>query len=128
MKPAIKILEQCGLVTREKVGTSHVIKAVEANLKKLEEVWWMIDESFTLEVPVNTNIMDALKLVPGIDIKKTKNGSFISSVDGKEGYYIYEIDGKIPHKAAKYAINKDIIIELKRLMPVIGKKVRVTIG
>lgn len=124
----VKILEDCGLVTREKVGTSHIIRVDEANIKKLKGVWWMIDETFTVEVPVGTNILDALKQVSGVEIKETKEGSFINSVDGKEGYYIYEVNGKIPDEAVdQYPLEKDVDVELKRLVPVIGKKIRIIV-
>ncbi len=124
----VKILEDCGLVTREKIGASHIIRVDEANIKKLKGVWWMIDETFTVEVPEGTNILDALKQVSGVEIKETKEGSFINSVDGKEGYYVYEVNGKIPDKAVdQYPLEKDVDVELKRLVPVIGKKIRIIV-
>ncbi|MEA3255268.1 MAG: winged helix-turn-helix domain-containing protein [Candidatus Altiarchaeota archaeon] len=124
----VRILENCGLVTRERIGNSHILRVGEVNTTKLEGIWWMIDESFTVEVPSGTNIMDALKQVSGIEIKKTKKGSFINSVDGKEGYYIYEVDGKIPEKAVdRYNLENDVNVELKRLVPVIGKKIRIIV-
>ena len=124
----IRILENCGLVVREKIGTSHIIKADGSNIKKINDIWWMIDKSFSTEVSRGTTMMDALKLVPGIEIDKTKEGPFISSVDGKKGYYVYEVNGKIPEKAVdNYIIKEDVTIELKRLVPVIGKKIRIVI-
>ncbi len=95
----------------------------EANIKKLRGVWWMIDETFTVEVPRGTKILDALKQVSGVEIKKTGEGSFINSVYGKEGYYIYEVNGRIPDEAVdQYPLEKDVDVELKRLVPVIGKR------
>ena len=124
----VKILEECGLVGRERIGTSHVIRIDESNIKKLEDIWWMIDKTFTVEVGQGTNMIDALKQVSGIEIKETKEGAFINSVDGKEGYYLYDIDGKIPDKAIdKYALESDVSVELKRLVPVIGKKIRIIV-
>jgi hypothetical protein len=122
----VRILEDCGLVSRQTVGRSHVLRVNEEYAKKLEGVWWMVDESFTVEVPCGTSMLDALKSVSGIEVKRTKNGAFISSVEGIDGYYLYEVDGRIVDKAVDdYRLRKDAVVELKRLVPVLGKRIRI---
>ncbi len=103
----VRILEDCGLVSRETMGRSHVLRVNGEYAKRLEGVWWMIDEPFTVEVSKGTSMLDALRSVSGIEFKRTRNGAFISAVDGKDGYYVYEVDGRIVDEAVDESLQKD---------------------
>ena len=122
------ILEEVGLIERNIVGNAHILSIKKESLSKIEKVSEMFEESFNISVEKNTNILDALKKVSGIKIEKTKDGTLISSVYGKPGYYIYEVNGKLPDTPVdKYFVKTDVEIELKRLLPVIGKKIKIKV-
>lgn len=125
----VRILEDAGLVARKKVGNTHFVSILEEAVNRLEGIWWMIDSSSIVEVRKGATMLDALKLIPGIHVKKTKNGYFIDSVDDREGYYIYEVNGRLIDKAIdEYLIENDSVVELKRLIPVLGKKIRIIVS
>ncbi len=119
----VKILEIAGFVEREKVGNLHVIKIKEDALERIKKAWKLFEEPLIIEVSKGTKMLDALRKVSGLKIEEQKDGAFITEVDGKKGYYIYEINGRLPSKPVdKFIINKDLEVELKLLSPVIGKK------
>ncbi len=124
----VKILEEAGFVERKKVGNTHILKIKESALERIKKAWKLFEEPLSIEVPKGTKMLVALQKVSGLKIEETKEGAYIIGVDGKEGYYIYEVDGKLPSKSIdKYSINKDIEVELKLLLPVIGKKTLIKI-
>ena len=53
---------------------------------------------------------------------------YISSINGEKGFYIYEVNGKIPTKAInEFVPDKNSNIKLKKLVPVIKKKIKLEI-
>ena len=70
--------------------------------------------------------MDALKEVAGVGIKRVGDKEFIVSIDEEEGFFVYEVNGKSPNVPInEYKMEKGVEIEIKRLVPVLKKKVRV---
>ena len=67
------------------------------NLRK--SLTFLNEDETVVKVERNSRLSDALKKVPGIEIKKINGKSFIYEVDGKEEFYIYEIDGKFMNKS-----------------------------
>ena len=124
----IKKLEDADLVLRTKVGNTHLIKIKEEGMEKLNLIWGLFDEPLVLEITKGTNLSDALKVMPEVGIKKTNKGCFINSVDGKKGYFVYEIDGNLIDKPIdRYKISEDIELEIKRLLPALDKKIRIRV-
>lgn len=122
----IKILEKTGLINKRVFGNTHLLTAKVKNFEKLLEPF--IEES-TIKIDKKKSIFDALKQIPTIEIKKVGNNYYIKSIDGDEGYYIYEVNGKLPEKPInKYAINKNIKIDLKKLISVKKKEISVNIN
>lgn len=122
------ILEQAGFVERQKAGNAHFLKVREEAVNKIKKAFGLFEQPFSVEVPKGTKMLDALKKVSGLKIDERKEGAYITEVDGKKGYYIYEVDGKLPSKSIdNYSINKDVEVELKLLLPVIGKKTLIKI-
>ena len=120
----VNILEETGLVERQQVGNTHIIEINRSALPKLKKVWSLMEKPLVVEVEKGTPMLDALKKVSGLKIEKSDMGIYISAVDGKEGYYIYEVNGKLPKEAAdQYMIKSNCEIGLKRLIPVIGKQI-----
>jgi len=69
-----------------------------------------------------------LKTIPEIDIKKTSRGEYINAIDGKEGYFVYEINGELMDKPINGCeITKNAEIEIKRLIPAYDKKIRISV-
>ncbi len=121
----IRILEGVGLVERIRVGRSHIIKANIENIRKLGD-FWNLEESFVIKVPKGTTIKDALSNISGIEFEESDKGFYINSVDGRDGYYIYEVNGKLVNiPINEYIIKENSEVELKRLVPVIGKKIKI---
>ena len=118
----IKILEKSGLIKRKIIGNVHVFSANLSGLEKAFETF--IDES-EVEIEKNNTIFDALKQIPGVEITSDGKNQYISSINGEKGFYIYEVNGKIPKKAInEYVPGKNTKIKLKKLVPVVKKKIK----
>jgi len=122
----IKILEEVGLINKRIFGNTYLLTAKIKNLEAALEPF--IQESL-VEINTKKSIFDALNQIPTIEIKKVENNFYIKSIDGDEGYYIYEVDGKLPKKPInKYTINKNIKIDLKKLISVKKKEINVKVN
>ncbi|MBI2076552.1 MAG: winged helix-turn-helix transcriptional regulator [Candidatus Aenigmarchaeota archaeon] len=120
----LRKLELAGIIEREKMGNVHILRIKEGAVKKLKLAFDILEEPLLIEVGKNTTLLDALKRVPGIKVWKNKDGQTETTVDGKSGDYVYEINGKMPNEPIdKFVIARDVEIELKRLVPVFGKKI-----
>ncbi|MBI5253997.1 MAG: ArsR family transcriptional regulator, partial [Euryarchaeota archaeon] len=120
-----KILEESGLLERKKFGKTHVLKA---NLNKIYEALDAFSESFELRLPKGSSILDALKEVSGVKVERIGDREFVTSIDGEEGYYIYEVNGSTPNVSMnKFLLNKNSKIELKKLVPIKRKEMRIKI-
>lgn len=121
----IKILEDVGLINKKVFGNTYILSVKIKNLEDTLEPF--ISES-TVEIEKKKSILDALSQIPGIEIKKFGNNFYIKSIDDEEGYYIYEVDGKLPSKPIdEYILEKNINLDLKKLIPVNKKKIKVKI-
>ena len=121
----IKILEDAGLINKKVIGNVHVLSA---RIKNLEKALEPLIEKSTLKVNKEKSLFDALKQIPTIEIKKTGKSQYIQSIDGEEGYYIYEVDGELPEKPIdEYVITKKITIDLKKLVLVKKKKIIINV-
>ena len=121
----VKILEAAGLVETTEYGKTHVLNM---NMAKLYEALETFSEAYEIEVEQGTSILEALKQVAGVGIKQIGAKEFIASIDDEEGFYVYEVNGKLPDKPInKYRINRSEEIEIRRLVPVLKKRVRVNV-
>lgn len=122
------VLEEVGLIEREKIGTTHVLRIRKEAVKKIRQAFGLFEESFVVKVKKGTSLLDALCKVSGLKFEKRPDGAYITEIDGKEGYYTYEVNGKLPDKSADaFRLEKDCEIELKRLLPIVGKKIVVKV-
>ena len=118
-----KILEKSGLIERKQFGKTHVLQLKK---EKLYDIFDFFSESHTVEVSKGSNILDALKAISGIEVRNVKGNEFVTSIDGEEGYYIYEVNGKIPNVSMdKYELKNDVEMKLKKLVPITGKKITI---
>jgi DNA-binding transcriptional ArsR family regulator len=119
----IKILEKADLIKRRIIGNVHLLSA---NIESIEKAFEPFIEESNLEIEKNTTIFEILKQLPGIETKSDGKNQFITSIDGDGGFYIYEVDGKIPKKAIdEYKPNDKSTIHLKKLIPVSKKKITI---
>ena len=121
----IKILEAANLINKRIFGNTYLLTTKFKNLENTLEPF--IEES-SIKIDKKKSIFDALIQIPGIDIKKVENNYYIKSIDGDEGYYIYEVDGKLPKKPInEYKIDKNVTLDIKKLVSVKKKQIRVNI-
>ena len=67
-----------------------------------------------------------MKQLPGVEVQKVGDNQYITSINGEGGYYIYKVDGEIPSKPVdKFRPKKNVTLELKKLVPVNKKKIKV---
>jgi DNA-binding transcriptional ArsR family regulator len=121
----VKILEKAGLIERKKFGNTHMIGI------KINNVYSFLDhfaENRRLEVEQGTTLLEALKSVAAVEVKKMGNKVKVVSTDGEEGFYIYEVDGKFSDKTVEeYEFYEDAVIEWKKLVPITKKRLLVNI-
>ncbi len=126
-----RILEENGLIERRKFGTSHVLR-VRKDKFKFESLYDAIDifrEHHSIVVPRGSTVIDALKQIAGVTVKRVGDKEFVTSIDGEEGYYIYEIDGRMPDKSiGEFVLKRDSNIKLQKLVPVKKKEISIKIG
>ena len=121
----VKLLEKKGLVEGKKFGKTNVLKA---KMNRLYEVLEEFSESFELKMPKDSNILDALKEVSGVKVERIGNGEFVTSIDGEEGYCIYEVNGISPNVSTnKFMLKNNVKVELKKLVQVKRKEMKIKI-
>ena len=89
----VRILEDVGLVQSKTFGRTHVLSP---NREKLYEALATFGESYEITVQKGTSILDVLKAVAGVKIKRIGDKEFVVSIDGEEGFFVYAVDGKTP--------------------------------
>ncbi len=112
----VKILEEAQLIERRIFGKTHVLKPNRDNI-------YIAMDSFaptkTIEVEKGTTLLDALRGVTAVKVKKKGDRELIISTDGDEGLYVYEINGKMSEQTVDNCVlDNDSVIEWKKLEPV----------
>jgi DNA-binding transcriptional ArsR family regulator len=121
----IKILDKAGLINKMVIGNVHLLSI---NHKNLENSINQFSDKSTIEISKKISVFEALKQIPGIEIQKIENNYYIKSIDNDDGYYIYEVNGKLPSKPIdKYKIENDLTLEIKKLISINKKKIKVYI-
>ena len=121
----VNILEREGLIERMTFGNTHVLRS---NTKNIHRVLDQLSDSYEIELPKGASMLDALKKVSGIEVRKVDDKEFVVSIDGEEGFYVYEVDGMCPDATVdKVKIEKDSVISWKKLTPILQKKISVRI-
>mgnify|MGYP001565824802 CR=1 FL=1 len=122
------ILEEVGLIERQRIGNTHVLKIKKDALENLKGVWGLFEKPLVLHVKKGSSMLEALKKLEGVSFKKTEKGYYVDSIDGKKDMYVYEVDGVIPLDSAdQFKVKENCTVEIKRLLPVVGKKVLVKV-
>lgn len=122
------VLEEVGLIERERVGNTHVLRIRKDALEKLKGVWELFEKPLTITVKKGSFLLDALKKVEGISFRKTEKGFYIDVVDGKKAMYLYDVDGVMPLDSAdQFRLKDNCTVEIKRIVPVVGKKISIRV-
>ncbi|MEE8168696.1 MAG: winged helix-turn-helix domain-containing protein [Candidatus Hydrothermarchaeales archaeon] len=125
-----KLLEEKELVERKKFGRTHVLKLRrdKFNMDSLYDTLDIFSDTYKVTLPKGANVIDALKEVAGVTVQRVGDKEFVTSVDGEEGYYIYEIDGKIPNVSMdRFVLKKNSNVKLKKLVPMKKKEIKIRI-
>jgi DNA-binding transcriptional ArsR family regulator len=121
----VKVLEREGLIEIKKFGKTHVLKSKIENLDNLLNA---LADTSEVNVPKGSSILEALKKVGGVEVKEVRDKEFVISIDGEQGFYIYEVNGKPSDTTVgQFKIEKDSTIEWKKLVPVTRKRIFVKI-
>lgn len=120
----IKILEKAGLIERKEIGRSHVLKV---NSEQIYEVLNAFTEVSNIKLSKGKSILDALKLTCNVRTKRISDKELLISIDGKEGYYLYEVNGDIADVPMNsYKIKENSELKLKKLIPITEKIIKIT--
>ncbi|HDL15499.1 MAG TPA: DUF4430 domain-containing protein, partial [Euryarchaeota archaeon] len=85
-------------------------------------------ESLELDISRGKSVLDVLKNISGVEVKKMGEKEFITSIDGEHGYYLYEVDGRVPDvPIGEYILEKDSKVKIKKLLPVSKKEIDIQI-
>jgi len=121
----VRILEDVDLIERKEFGRTHILKIKSKNMIDICNKFTKVDN---IELPKGSSLLDALKSVSAVEVKKVGNREYVISTDGEEGLFLYEIDGKPSDKTVdEYLLDKDVTIKWKKLVPVTQKKISVNI-
>ncbi len=121
----VRILEESDLIERREFGRTHILKLKSKNIDNILDKFAKVD---TIELPKGSTLLDALRSVSAVEVKKVGNREYVISTDGEEGLFLYEIDGKPSDKTVdEYLLDKDVTVEWKKLVPVTKKKISVNI-
>ena len=121
----IKILEGAELVDRQEFGKTHILNI------KLSNIFTILDEFAAVHEIVmqrGASLLDALRSVSAVEVKRVGKSDFVVSTDGEEGLYLYEVNGKPSDETVeKCILNEDVTIEWKKMIPVTKKKLSIKI-
>lgn len=121
----IRILLKAGLVEKREFGRSHVLRAKPERLYEVSDAF---TDSSEVRLPRGGSILDALKQTCVVNTRRIGGREYLLSIDGKEGFYLYEVDGQPGDVAMnQYKLRKNAEVRLKKLIPVTEKKVTVRI-
>ncbi len=121
----IKLLLSKNLIEKKTFGRTHVLRA------KPEVLYSLLDEfadEQEVEVEPGTTVLDALKQIAGVRVESLGNRNFVVSIDGEDGYYVYEVNGRLPDISMdKYKIKENVTVELKKIVHIKKKRMKIKV-
>jgi DNA-binding transcriptional ArsR family regulator len=110
------ILEDAGLITRKIYGKSHVLSV---NNKSIYAALDLFTPKKKVEVKKGTSLLEMLEKVAVVEVHNIKGLESVVSVDGEEGFFVYEIDGEFSDKTVNdYKFEKSSTVSWKKLEPI----------
>jgi DNA-binding transcriptional ArsR family regulator len=121
----IRILEDAGLIERKVIGNVHLLSL---RTDKMDHLMEPLIESVQVEIDKKDCLDQALRQLPFVSLQKHGDDEFIYLVDGKKGYFLYEVDGENPEVPVNaYHPDHDVTVTLSKLVSVKQKKIFVKI-
>lgn len=121
----VEILEGAGLIKKRVIGNVHLLSV---DFSIIEQVWNEFSDHNELDISQNETIFDALKQLPEITFNKYKNKQFISSINGEQGYYVYEVNGKPPDVSIDEFIPKEnSSVSIIKIAPIKKKEIKLNV-
>ena len=121
----VNILLDCELIKKRVIGNVHLLSA---NMEVLDKVLEPFIEESVVEISKNDNLLNALEQLPGVEVKRIGDNQLITSINGENGYYIYEVDGRSPKISIdKFKTKKNVTLNLKKLVSVNKKKIKIKV-
>ncbi len=121
----VRVLEGAGLVESRRFGRTLVLRA------RFEPLYRALDELASVHrvrVGKSTTVLEALKSVAGVRVERKGDMEYVTSIDGEDGLYIYEVNGELPEVGMhRYTLEESAEVVLKRLVPVRRKVLRVEV-
>ncbi|WP_457555411.1 ArsR family transcriptional regulator [Candidatus Pyrohabitans sp.] len=119
------LLEDKGLIERRVFGRTSVFRA------KPERLYELLDffaEEVSVEVEPGTNVLEALKQVANVKVERIADRGFVVSIDGEDGYYVYEVNGRLPDVPMhEFTLSENVTVELKKVVNVPKKRMRIKV-
>ena len=125
MSRHVDILTDAGLVKKRIIGNVHLLSV---NLNVFEHALDDFCDHTELHIVQNQSLFEALKQLPEIKFTKYKDKQFISSINGENGYYVYEVDGKPPTVSIdEFVPEGNVSLTLKKVVPIEKKQIKIKI-
>ena len=122
----IKILDEAGLINKRKIGNVHLLSSKSNSMDGLLE---QFSEESKVKIDKNDTLIEAIKQIPGVETKEIDGKLYITSIDGEEGYYLYEVDGNLPKiPINKYKPKRNVNVNLKKIVTINKKKIKVKLN
>jgi predicted transcriptional regulator len=120
-----KILLDKDLVKKKTFGRTQILRARPEALYNLMD--FFSDET-EIEVSRGASMIDALTQVAGVKVERADERGFVTSIDGEEGYYIYEVNGELPNvPMEKFKLEENSTVELKKILHVRKKRMDIKV-
>jgi len=121
----VNILENVGLLDKKIIGNVHVLSIKP---EKIDHLMEPLMDSVQVEIEQAESLDNALRQLPFITLKKLGKNEFISSIDGREGYFLYEVEGEHPDiPVNEYTPTHDVTIIRSKMISVKQKRIFVKI-
>lgn len=121
----VKVLEDVELVERKIFGKTHILSLNSKNIHKAMDRFAPVRR---VEVEKGTTLLEALKNVSAVEVKKLGDKEAVVATDGEEGLYVYEVDGNFSDKPVQdYVFDENATVEWKKLEPVTKKKLIISV-
>jgi len=66
--------------------------------------------------------------VANVQVERVGARGFVVSIDGEEGYYIYEVNGRLPDVPMhEFTLSEDVTVELKKIVNVPKKRMKIRV-
>ncbi|MDY0387879.1 MAG: ArsR family transcriptional regulator [Methanolobus sp.] len=121
----VSILENANLIERKIHGSTHILNIKNKDVARSLDI---LAATKNIKVKKGTNLLDALKEVAIIETKKVNGIEQVVATDGDEGFYIYELNGKLSDQTVEKCVLKEkSTVVWKKLEPVAKLRINIEV-